>query len=162
MALGKTHDIVNIAALPVFLYFLPKEFLVPFGAGYILGTFFLSPDLDLPSSRPTKRWKLLRCLWFPYQLLSKHRGVSHMPLIGSLFRLIYLLGTLLFLYFVFLGMLSLLGGEVLTSVFILDLRGVAKDLLRSEKVLYFVAGVVCADLLHITVDILDSLRKKLT
>ncbi|HIQ31286.1 MAG TPA: hypothetical protein EYH49_03880 [Aquifex aeolicus] len=162
MALGKTHDIVNIAALPVFLYFLPKEFFVPFGAGYILGTFFLSPDLDLPSSRPTKRWKLLRCLWFPYQLLSKHRGVSHMPLIGSLFRLIYLLGTLLFLYFVFLGMLSLLGGEVLTSVFILDLRGVAEDLLRSEKVLYFVAGVVCADLLHITVDILDSLRKKLT
>ncbi|HIC98044.1 MAG TPA: hypothetical protein EYP11_06595 [Aquificaceae bacterium] len=162
MALGKTHDIVNIAALPVFLYFLPKEFFVPFGAGYILGTFFLSPDLDLPSSRPTKRWKFLRCLWFPYQLLSKHRGVSHMPLIGSLFRLIYLLGTLLFLYFVFLGMLSLLGGEVLTSVFILDLRGVAEDLLRSEKVLYFVAGVVCADLLHITVDILDSLRKKLT
>jgi uncharacterized metal-binding protein len=67
LALGRTHELINLLALPGFLYFLPKEFYLPFGLGYVLGTFLLSPDLDLKHSKPFKRWKALKILLFPYQ-----------------------------------------------------------------------------------------------
>ncbi|MFZ8787486.1 DUF2227 family putative metal-binding protein [Thermocrinis sp.] len=52
MALGKTHELINLLVLPGFLYFLPKEFYLSFSVGYLLDTFLLSPDLDLKHSAP--------------------------------------------------------------------------------------------------------------
>jgi len=50
LALGRTHELINLLALPGFLYFLPKEFYLSFSVGYVLGTFLLSPNLDLKHS----------------------------------------------------------------------------------------------------------------
>jgi len=162
MALGKTHDLVNLLALPGFLYFLPKELYLPFGIGYLVGTFFLSPDVDLPNSKPAKRWRLLRCLWAPYQSLSKHRGISHTPVIGSFLRLAYLVGASLFLYFSLLGLASILGESFAVFLAGFNPFEFLNDLFRREESLYFVAGILCADLVHLVLDGASSLLRKLT
>ena len=160
MALGKTHDLVNLIALPVFFYFIPKELYLPFGAGYIVGTFFLSPDIDLPNSKPTKRWSFLRCIWLPYQTFSAHRGISHIPVIGSLLRLVYLVLLVVFLYFVLLGIVSTLDKGM--GVLLTDYNPFyfLNELFRSEASLFFVAGIVCADIVHIVLDNLSSFIKR--
>jgi len=162
MALGRTHDLINLMALPGFFYFLPKELYVPFGAGYLVGTFLLSPDIDLPNSRPSKRWSFLRCLWAPYQSVSRHRGVSHLPVVGSLVRLVYLIAVVLFLYFVLLGVVSVLDRSFALFLASFNPFEFLNDLFRSEKSLYFVAGIVCADVVHILIDWFSTLIKKFT
>ncbi|WP_457600287.1 DUF2227 family putative metal-binding protein [Hydrogenivirga sp.] len=162
MALGRTHDLINLIALPGFLYFLPRELYAPFGIGYVVGTFFLSPDVDLTNSRPTRRWGFLRCIWAPYQSLSRHRGVSHIPVIGSLLRLLYLVSLVIFLYFVLLGVVSTLDRGLALALTDFNPFSYLNELFRSEKSLYFVLGIVCADVVHILLDAVSSLLKRLT
>jgi len=160
MALAKTHDLVNLTALPLFLYLIPKEFYLPFAAGYVFGTFFLSPDIDLPGSRPSKRWSVLRCIWTPYQTLSRHRGISHLPLIGSFLRLIYLICALIFLYFTLLGVVATLDrslGYVLSSFNPFELL---HSFFTSGASLYVVAGIVAADVVHVIFDMLWSVFRR--
>ncbi len=90
----KTHLAAELACLPLCLgagYGLGlREELLPLGLGYLAGSLFLSPDLDLYHSRPARRWRLFRALWWPYTRLFRHRGLSHHPLLGPLTRLLYL------------------------------------------------------------------------
>ncbi|MCX7844855.1 MAG: metal-binding protein, partial [Candidatus Bipolaricaulota bacterium] len=67
-----------------------REELLPLTLGYLAGSLFLSPDLDLYHSRPARRWRPLRVLWWPYTRVFRHRGLSHHPLLGPLSRLLYL------------------------------------------------------------------------
>lgn len=68
----------------------PTEALAFFAAGSF-SALFLSPDLDLPYSRPSRRWGPLGILWAPYRWLHAHRGASHSYLYGPLSRLLFLL-----------------------------------------------------------------------
>lgn len=76
----KTHELINMSALPVILvvglYTLPILALLLFTLGYCFATFLVTPDLDT-NSRPYNRWKVFRILWWPYNKLFKHRGLSH-------------------------------------------------------------------------------------
>jgi uncharacterized metal-binding protein len=69
---------------------LSTESLLAFAFGFAFGMFFLSPDLDLTRSRPTRRWGWLSFLWWPYAKIFRHRGVSHHVIWGPLTRLGYL------------------------------------------------------------------------
>ncbi|MCD4807396.1 MAG: metal-binding protein [Methanococcoides sp.] len=96
---GKTHDTINIAVLIVVLAgifyltmgnvnelavkYLDIYTIAVFSLSYLFATFFLSPDLDI-ESKPYKRWKMFRILWWPYKVIFKHRGLSHNPIIGPL------------------------------------------------------------------------------
>lgn len=82
--LGATAPMVALASTA------PLEAAVGYLAGGFLGTFFLSPDIDLPQSRPSRRWGPLSALWAPYRLLHPHRGASHSWVYGPLSRLAYL------------------------------------------------------------------------
>lgn len=62
-----------------------------FVAAYLFGSFLLSPDMDLNTSNPMKNWGMLRLLWRPYASAFKHRGISHLPIVGTLTRVLYLL-----------------------------------------------------------------------
>jgi uncharacterized metal-binding protein len=66
------------------------ESLLAFSCGFAFGMAFLSPDLDLTRSRPTRRWGPLSFLWWPYAKIFRHRGVSHHVVWGPLTRLGYL------------------------------------------------------------------------
>ncbi len=64
--------------------------LAAFAGGFAFGMLFLSPDLDLSRSRPTRRWGPLSFLWWPYAKVFRHRGISHHVVWGPLTRLGYL------------------------------------------------------------------------
>lgn len=76
----KTHELINMSALPIILVVgldaIPILALLLFTIGYCFATFLVTPDLDT-NSRPYNRWKVFRILWWPYNKLFKHRGLSH-------------------------------------------------------------------------------------
>ena len=160
MALHKTHELFNTILFIPFVFIIPEEALIPFSVGYFLGTFLRSPDIDLDFSRPTRRWKPLRFLWFPFWFFSKHRGITHIPIFGSLIKLFYLAGIIVFLYFVLLGFFSLIE---FTPKAYLEFNPIKfiEDFLKSEMGFFFVLGVVVSDLFHIALDIFTTYLKRL-
>ena len=69
------------------------------GTAFLLGGYFLSPDLDT-NSNAFKRWGLIKLIWLPYKKVFKHRSFfSHGPFIGTTIRLLYLLGVISFFLF---------------------------------------------------------------
>ncbi|MFN3870061.1 MAG: DUF2227 family putative metal-binding protein [Aquificaceae bacterium] len=161
MALGRIHDFVNLTLLPLCLYYTPKEFYIPFTFGYLFGTFFLSPDLDLPKSKPSKRWKKLRFVWRPYQKLSKHRGVSHLPILGTALRLSYLLLLFLFAYFVLLGISSKYIPQLEALLLSFDPFGLLSQVASKEETFYFALGLVVSEVFHVLLDISTTFLKRL-
>lgn len=102
----KAHVTVNLSiGLPLVLaalkYTVPFEptQLFAFSAAFLYGTLFLHPDMDLAYKIKLLSWKGLLTLPFrPYSLLFRHRGISHMPVIGTLTRVLWLWGLFLILF----------------------------------------------------------------
>ncbi|SNZ13665.1 metal-binding protein [Hydrogenobacter hydrogenophilus] len=159
MALGKSHDMINMLLMPIPLYFIPKEFYLPFTLGYIIGTFFLSPDLDLRHSKPSKRWGYLKVVWLPYQKKSKHRGISHIPILGTIIRLFYLNFLIFILYFVIVGMLSQINLD--KAILSFDFVGFLEKLASSPASLYFLLGLFLSEVFHVLLDVVSTLRRVL-
>ncbi|HID06407.1 MAG TPA: hydrolase [Armatimonadetes bacterium] len=147
MPSGRVHEAVNMICLPAtFLVPAPIQVL-PFVGGYLFGTFFLSPDLDLATSRASTRWGLLRWLWMPYARLAAHRRISHYPIIGLVIRLLYLC------ILVALGcLIAFMLGWRMTPL--------AWDRV-TIPLMSFVGGLLVADVLHIALDLLVTGVRKL-
>ena len=103
MPSGRVHNLINIAVYAVLsagtLYLSEQRQMVVtpsqalcFTVGFAVGTFLLSPDLDLAEGHvdSKRRWGPLGFLWAPYGMLFSHRGLSHTWILGPLTRLIYL------------------------------------------------------------------------
>lgn len=107
MPSGKVHDAINLGVLAAVggaaaalasTGALPWASLMPGApstyavAGYLIGTFLITPDLDLADGHVSakRRWGLLGWLWVPYGSVSRHRGRSHSWILGPSVRLIYL------------------------------------------------------------------------
>lgn len=96
----RTHIAINLTlGLPLALAALkysaalqPSE-LVAFTGAFIYGTFFLHPDLDIAHKiKPFSLKGLLTLPFRPYSWLFRHRGISHMPVIGTLTRVLWIAG----------------------------------------------------------------------
>lgn len=100
---GRVHNLINIAVYATLsagtLYLSQQRQVVVtpaqalcFTVGFAVGTFMLSPDLDLAEGNvdSKRRWGPLGFLWAPYGMLFSHRGMSHTWILGPLTRLIYL------------------------------------------------------------------------
>lgn len=62
------------------------------GTACLVGAYCLNPDLDLQSI-PLRNWGPLQIIWWPYRDCIKHRKIwSHLPILSTLIRCIYLLG----------------------------------------------------------------------
>ena len=105
MPRGPVHESVNLTALAlgIIAYHrlvpegstaLPPGALEGFVAGYLVGSLWVTPDLDLAerknTPRPARLWGWLRLLWVPYGRLFRHRGLSHTWVVGPLTRVLYL------------------------------------------------------------------------
>ncbi len=108
MPRGKVHLAVELGTLPGWIALgaglgAGRASLLLFAGGYVGGSLFLSPDLDLAASDAARHWRGARVLWRPYAALFRHRGVSHSPFLGPLTRLLYLacLGGLVWVIFHF-------------------------------------------------------------
>jgi len=91
---GKTHDTHGLVLGAIMFFVVWASAGLVAGAlaaaGVVFGALWLSPDLDLSNSRPSRRWGPLRIVWIPYAKLFAHRGLSHHWLAGTLSRLLYL------------------------------------------------------------------------
>ena len=137
---GRTHERLNLlvgaGALALWAAAgAPRpDLLLAGGAGYLLGSFLVTPDMDQAgkgSSRALRRWGALWVLWLPYGALFRHRGVSHLWPLGALTRILYLA-------FLLAPLAPLFG----------DLPG----RLPPGSLPALVAGFLLADLLHVLAD----------
>jgi uncharacterized metal-binding protein len=102
----RTHVTVNLflglplglAALKYTALSTPAD-MGAFTAAFIYGTLFLHPDMDLARNIRLFSLKGLLTLPFrPYSYLFRHRGISHMPIIGTLTRVLWLMGFMWLLF----------------------------------------------------------------
>ncbi|CAK6688191.1 MULTISPECIES: metal-binding protein [unclassified Synechococcus] len=101
MASGTDHDRTTcLLSLPFGLLWWPLLGIMGVATAslaFLVGGLWLSPDLDTRSNA-TRRWGLLRWLWWPYRRGLSHRSlISHSPLIGTGGRLLYLAAWILLL-----------------------------------------------------------------
>ncbi len=129
---------VIIAVLFYFsnLIFFNLAQLFALGAGFYVGTEFITPDLDI-ESRAIKRWGVLRTLWLPYKLLFKHGKSSHNIVYGAVVRLLYI-------------------GLIILGVYYLVFRALPYKMmiLPFDIVLTFITGIIIANALHVMLDML--------
>jgi len=106
MPSGKTHNTLNsllllfFSVMSIYLWHDNKIIndAVFLFAGYIIGTFYLSPDLDLKNTKSHNNYGGLKLVWIPYINFMSHRGRSfwnpkkwsHKTILGSFSRVLYL------------------------------------------------------------------------
>ena len=138
MPSGRTHEVVNLTffgglslgyiyvraqGLPGGLEPLfSRPVLTLFSLSYFIGTFLVTPDLDLAenSVRSKSNWGLLGLLWIPYGAMFSHRGLSHTWLVGPLTRLFYMVTVALALSWLVTAVAPLLGYEISIRTRLLD------------------------------------------
>ena len=110
--------------------------LTVFSISYLIGSFLITPDLDLANQHVSAKsyWGRFGFLWFIYGKLFRHRGISHSWIIGPLSRILYMIVMVL----AFLGAVT-----YLFSFFGIDLEFKAlviknwKELLGGSLVGYY-------------------------
>ena len=136
-------------------------------SGFFIGTFLLSPDLDLNHSKVNRNWGIFRFIWFPYALAFKHRGLSHHVIYGTFSRILYFIG----LAFITIVLMHLFDTpEKLTSLSFLNDLFLFPEItdyleLTNTNFLHcslFFAGIYISDICHLFMDSLFSASKKLS
>lgn len=104
MSSGKTHArdsaaIAAISGLAVAAFTQQPAIGLAFAGGSLSGI-LLTPDLDQEGISYSE-WRIIKYTlgigflwvwyWLPYALLSRHRGLSHWPIVGTATRVMYIL-----------------------------------------------------------------------
>ncbi len=147
MALYRTHATFNLLiALPLLIWAVIAVlnptllYLIIFSATFVYATLYMNPDLDLANKIKLFSFRGLLTLPFRgYSRLFRHRGISHIPLIGTLTRILWL-GAILYL------ILALIGHEQPS-------RATLLALMKTPTFLFGLAGIAIADLCHLLLDI---------
>ena len=144
----ETHCIFNWIMLVVLgvvayqYYPVDWKYLV-FGIGYIIGTVYITPDLDTNSS-------VYNPLWYIYKLLFKHRGLSHNIFIGFITRLIYL-GLVFYGIWYALNYFFHIPNNIIEA---------ATLLYDQETAILLVEGLAVANSLHVVIDVVSTTLKR--
>ena len=164
MPSGKEHDRITLWLLPLvvigtFLITVDMPTAVIVAVSFLLSGFMMGPDLDIQSVQ-YRRWGPIRWIWYPYQVLVKHRSKwSHGPIIGTLVRVIYLAAWVVL--FMVLGVLAInhLWQAQLSWAL---MRPVLRDLFvpYAQEWLALLVGLELGALSHYTSDWLASAIKK--
>ena len=155
MASGNTHDEYGKAstALIALLAIANGWPILPIVGGSVAGWALLSPDVDTRSN-VTRRWVVLRGIWSPLQSATKHRGITHVPVVGSLVIVGYVAIALLGFYNG-LGVALVLWQGTSWRFFPL-LSDVAWIFGLWEWFVWAFAGVVIQQILHLVLDASSS------
>ncbi|MBU4491755.1 MAG: metal-binding protein [Euryarchaeota archaeon] len=108
------------------------KMLLALGAGFYIGTDFITPDLDIDSSA-IKKWGRLKIIVLPYKWMFTHRQSSHNIVYGALIRILYISLIVLGLYYL---LFSSLPESTILSVY----------------VFIFLIGIIIANALHVLLD----------
>jgi len=150
----KTHQYINYITLIIIsiilYYFHQINYLFPvFIIGYIIGTNYITPDLDV-NSKPSN-YKL----WYIYKKFSKHRGKTHSLFYGFLLPILYLIIILITFVYV-------IGLVVNDNNLLFKFIENSKELIYSYYIyiIIFFAGLGTANGIHIILDKIVSKIKK--
>lgn len=149
MAMYKTHTRFNLlVALPILgvgIYYLlhpPLAFVGTFIVAFTYTTLFMNPDLDLANQIRLFSLRGLFSIPFrSYAACFRHRGLSHHFVLGSLTRIVWLLGWLFIVFF--LTYKALPSQKSLITMYTQ----------YQPFILYGLAGVCFADWAHLLLDI---------
>ncbi len=164
MASGKFHDKVNLgtgAILTGLLIGLERSVpvVVSFVIGWLFATLIFSPDTDV---MPKKRSGVLQFFLYPYSILFKHRGVSHMIFVGTLVRVLYGLIVMTIMLFVLNGMGYItFGASHFLSGVLSYFSNFDYHLIQYKIFVWLFVGMAGADLCHIFFDKITSFFKKI-
>ncbi len=159
------HDSASLILAGTLLYIgtrqehLTNGVLLAFSAFGALSNLALSPDLDGSRSMSIIRWKhvniLIALWWKGYGKITRHRGRSHIPIIGTLSRLLWL-SIPFIVSAILIQVLGLMPG---TSR---DWHNIFLSVSSAMALPFFLwlSGLILADTLHALLDYLDSLIKK--
>ena len=134
-------------------------------AGAAFSGYLLTPDIDVDNGSRSnyyiRRIFGTDFLWniflYPYRKGKKHRGVSHIPILSTLFRFLYILFPPAIVLFndQDTPFTTLLFSSLLSLVLSLPLIALTFFILTTysyEPILYFVIGMFVADIVHISMD----------
>lgn len=113
--------------------------------GYIIGTNWLTPDLDV-NSKPSNH-----IIWSPYKKLSKHRGKTHMMIFGFIFPLLYI--TIIIV--IIIGVIAFVVGYVVNDneLIIRFAEGSVELCTKYYKyILAFIGGICVSNTVHVIQD----------
>lgn len=108
------------------------KMLLALGAGFYIGTDFITPDLDTDSTA-IKRWGRLKIIMLPYKWMFTHRRSSHNIVYGAVTRILYISLIVLCLYYL---LFSSLPESAILSVY----------------VFIFLIGIIIANAMHVILD----------
>lgn len=155
MALGKTHDKVNLFFGSIFAGLLigieqSWPVVLSMVCGWLLATLVFSPDTDL---MPKKRARFLRFFLYPYSLLFRHRGISHSLFLGTLTRIVYGIATFGMLVFILnkMGYIKLSADNFFKGLWIY-FRNYDYSIESYKMVSWFFGGMFIADFCHVMLD----------
>ncbi len=132
MPSGRVHEASTIILSATIATFAIREPLAwPVAAG-ALTAIVLSPDMDGKFSRAAWRWGIWKAFWKPYEAAFPHRSASHIAVLGTLSRLVYLAAL---------------------PATCLWLAGWTPPEWAGKVALLFVLGLSLADALHLLLDI---------
>ncbi len=151
----KTHDTIGvITAITSGIATIATDILsfgdsLLLGFAIVLGTYFLSPDLDT-DSKIYARWGILRWYWYPYKEIIKHRSIlSHSGPLSATIRLLYMLCIPLVIL-TFTLPYTVDRGDIVYMI---------TPALSSIALIW--AGVMIADTIHVIADLLSTEIKRI-
>lgn len=158
MSNGKTHEKVNImylvAIVTIVLSFFAWDWkaTLVMVAGYVVGTYWMNPDLDI-RSKPYNNWLFLKFIWRPYWKLG-HRSIwTHGYVIGDVIRYLYL-----FLWFLLVSYLMTFFTPLTVEGNVAWLKAI---LIQNQHYLWiFFIGNALSSAAHIFQDHLSSAFKR--
>ena len=145
MADGKTHEYYGRGALAASFAIASQTTipLWPFTMGQLIALYIASPDVDTRSNS-TRRWGILEFIWTPLQSVTKHRGITHNPIIGPF----VVIGYLAAIAVVALHVLTwIVGGQWTISITFSDAAA-------------FMGGVTLQYWVHLFLDFASSQRRR--
>lgn len=124
------------------------------GAGMIVSTIVLSPDMDLFNSRSMDDWGWMRIFWWPYAKLVKHRDRLHIPVLGTLVRWLYMAAVLSIIVIPIYIILK-------RSNIVFAFQGDTQDIFwYVGYVIDLLVGATIADTVHFVLDITSTALKR--
>lgn len=125
-------------AIIVVIYVVDKtlinlKMLLALGAGFYIGTDFITPDIDIDSTA-IKRWGRLKIVVLPYKWMFTHRQSSHNIVYGAVVRILYISIIILSVYYLLFNSLP------------------PETMFSSVYVFIFLIGIIIANALHVLLD----------
>lgn len=130
-----TFLVISVLLFKLQVVITDMKLFLALGAGFYIGTDFITPDLDI-ESKAIKRWGRLKFIWLPYKWLFKHGQSSHNILYGAVVRIMYFSIIILGLYYLLFRSLP------------------PETMISSVYVFIFLIGIITANALHIILDVL--------